>query len=464
MFSSPLNSLAFVLAILGTSTAAPANSVNAARGLGSADDVCLVRKPIRCLPSRGLRNLEAGKAVDNLAYGRVPKEGFNIEAGTCIHHITGYTCAQVCNYTPEDKLVSQKEVFLALENLRRDCGADHFSGGQVYNDLSAYIYGIGGAEDADPETADEDIPTGEVPKAKRAAVADSKLENGVLSITLDGSPKSHAEVEALVNDILLMHKRSENSTNELESRATGPDPCDKTLTSWENGSKGQSVWGCNRRPLNHDGTCDFKYRNNNRDCAAWCEVRRRYFYGMERPYGAEDILRGPGAPIVSLTAGSSITWGVSYGLNLGLADPLGLFNGGLGISLEKSYTHSLDQTYDPDYPHMGPWCGYWTLIPKMVESCGSMTKWRSTTLVGPNGATSPMCDTSKPSQTFGNQCVTYPFKSDHGRVVGATLVVRVNCKRLDVLAPMKSQHEIYRLPGVADTGPGMHLKAPGEKK
>ncbi|KAK6515030.1 hypothetical protein TWF506_007383 [Arthrobotrys conoides] len=340
MLSSPLTSLAFILAVLGTSAAFPtAHSVNVARGLDSADDTCLVSKPIRCLPSRGLRNLEAGTAVDNLAYGRVPQEGFNIEAGTCIHHITGYTCAQVCNYTPKDRLVSQKDVFLALDHLRMDCGADHFSGGHVYNDLSAYIYGIGGAGDAEPEATEMDVLMGEADKAKRAAVTDSKLENGVLSITLDQPPKSRAEAEALVNDILLMHKRSENLANNLESRSN--DPCDKNYNDW----KGESIWGCNKRPLNKDGVCDFKYRNNNRDCAAWCEVRRRYFWGLERPYDVEEILRGPGAPTVSLTLGKSITWGASYGLNIGLADPLGMFSGGLGVSIEKSYTHSLDHTY-----------------------------------------------------------------------------------------------------------------------
>ncbi|KAF3287109.1 hypothetical protein TWF132_008644 [Orbilia oligospora] len=112
-------------------------------------------------------------------------EGFNIEAGTCIHHITGYTCAQVCNYTPEDRIVSQKDVFLALENLRMDCGADHFSGGHVFDNLFAYIYGIGGADDVDPGTAEKDVFTGEINMVKRAVVTDSKFKNGVLSITVD---------------------------------------------------------------------------------------------------------------------------------------------------------------------------------------------------------------------------------------------------------------------------------------
>ncbi|KAF3308224.1 hypothetical protein TWF173_001592 [Orbilia oligospora] len=440
MLSSPLTSLALVLATLGTCAALPTtHSVNIARGFDPVDDICLVSKPIRCLPSRGLRNLEAGTAVNDLAYGRVPQEGFNIEAGTCIHHITGYTCAQVCNYTPEDRLVSQKDVFLALENVRMDCGADHFSGGHVYNDLSAYIYGIGGADDVNVRATEKDVLTGEVDKVKRAAVTDSKLENGVLSITLDQAPKSRAEVEALRVVPMTLAIRTTMIGTANRSGVVTKDPS----MAME---------------------CVFKYKNNNRDCAAWCEVRRRYFWGLERPYDVEEILRGPGAPVMSLTLGKSITWGASYGLNIGLADPLGMFSGGLGVSLEKSYTHSVDRTYNPDYDFMGHWCGYWTLIPKMVESCGSMTKWQSTTLVGINGATSPMCDTSKPSRTFQNQCITYPFKTDKGRVDGATIVVRVDCKRLNVLAPMKSQHEIYRRPGVADTGPGMHLKAPGEKK
>ncbi|KAF3219799.1 hypothetical protein TWF106_006950 [Orbilia oligospora] len=439
MFSSPLTSFPFIFAILGASTAASTtHTANVARGVESSSDICLVSKPIRCLPSRGLRNLEAGTAVNSLAYGRVPMEGFNIEAGTCIHHITGYTCAQVCNYTPEDRVVSQKEVFLALENLRMDCGADHFSGGHVFDNLSAYIYGIGGADDVDPETAEKDVFTGEINMVKRAVVTDSKFKNGVLSITVDQSPKSRAEVEALGRNF---------------------DPCDH-----DNGFTGESIWGCNKRPPNKDGSCDFRYKNNNRDCAAWCEVRRRYFHGLERPYNVETINRGPGAFMVTLTKGTSTSWGVSYGLNLGLADPLSRFSGGLGFSIEKSCTHSLDESFAPQYSEMGDWCGYWTLIPKMVESCGSMTKWHTTTLVGPNGATSPMCDASQPSRTFGNQCITYPYRKDRNRVDGNTVVVLVDCKRTNILAPMRRQNQYYRKPGVADTQSGRLKKAPGDKK
>ncbi|KAF3183978.1 hypothetical protein TWF788_005447 [Orbilia oligospora] len=420
MFSSPLTSFPFIFAILGASTAASTtHTANVARGVESSSDICLVSKPIRCLPSRGLRNLEAGTAVNSLAYGRVPMEGFNIEAGTCIHHITGYTCAQICNYTPEDRVVSQKE-------------------GMFFDNLSAYIYGIGGADDVDPETAEKDVFTGEINMVKRAVVTDSKFKNGVLSITVDQSPKSRAEVEALGRNF---------------------DPCDH-----DNGFTGESIWGCNKRPPNKDGSCDFRYKNNNRDCAAWCEVRRRYFHGLERPYNVETINRGPGASMVTLTKGTSTSWGVSYGLNLGLADPLSRFSGGLGFSIEKSCTHSLDESFAPQYSEMGDWCGYWTLIPKMVESCGSMTKWHTTTLVGPNGATSPMCDASQPSRTFGNQCITYPYRKDRNRVDGNTVVVLVDCKMTNILAPMRRQNQYYRKPGVADTQSGRLKKAPGDKK
>ncbi|KAK6337407.1 hypothetical protein TWF730_002808 [Orbilia blumenaviensis] len=437
MFSSPLTSLAFILAVIGTSTAAPAvNGSNFVRDVGSADDVCLTSKAsVRCLPGRGLRNFEAGTAVNTLAYGRVPLEGFNIEAGTCIHYIEGYTCAQVCNYNFEDRVVSQKEVFLALDGLRMDCGADHFSGGRTVNNLTAYIYGIGGDHDANPSSVEENALTGEVKNTKRATVTGSKYENGILNIKVNEAPKSRAEVEALVNDMLLMHKRSEDSVN-LFGAAT-------------------SV-----RSIN----CDFKYKNNNRDCAAWCEVRRRYFYGLEKPYQTEVIRTSPGAGKTTLTVGKSVSWGASYGLSIGLADPLGLFSGGLGFSLEKSYSHSQDRTYEPDYRWLGKWCGYFTLIPEMVESCGSLTKWRSTTIVGPNGSTSPMCEGNKPSQTFGNQCITYPFNRVRDRVSGSTVVVKVDCKNYEVLAPMREQDALYRKPGVADLGPGMHRKAPGDKK
>ncbi|KAK6530885.1 hypothetical protein TWF281_007719 [Arthrobotrys megalospora] len=459
MFSSPLTSLAFILAAIGASTAAPTtNGLNLARDVESTDDVCLTSKAaVRCLPSRGLRNLEAGTAVNTLAYEMVPLEGFNILAGTCIHYISGYTCAQVCNYNPHDRVVSQKEVFLALDGLRMDCGVDHFSGSHTAKDLTAYIYGIGGDRDTDAESVGEDAVTGEAGNVKRAAVTESKYENGVLSITVDETPKSSAEMEAIVNDALLVHKRSENSVDSLDKRDS--DPCDQNFAAFD----GKSIWGCNKRPLNKDGTCDFKYRNNNLDCASWCEVRRRYFYGLERAYKSEMIRTTPGAPRTSLSVGSSVSFGISFAIGAKLRDPLGVFKNGLRFSIDTTYTHSQSQSFEPDYKWLGKWCGYFTLIPKMVESCGSMTKWNSATIVGPNGSMAPVCATGKPGRTFENQCITYPYKKEGNRIEGATVIVKVNCGNPGLLAPMKEQDPYYRRPGVADTGPGMHRKAPGDK-
>ncbi|KAJ6257240.1 hypothetical protein Dda_8128 [Drechslerella dactyloides] len=448
MFSAPLTSVAFLFGLLGATQAVALPGEGWSK-LEMRNFALEAPVPESCLPSRGLKNEEAGEAVNHLAYKSVPAEGLTMLAGTCIHHIAGYTCAQVCNYTPDDRNVTQKEIFLTLAKLRMDCGAEQLSGAREVGDLSAYIYGIdGGSSAAESEEGEQ------AAKAKRSPSAESTYKNGVLTIKMEQPPSTKEEFNALVADAM---KQQGQDINDLPEESDEPsarlekrrNPCEQGAPNFN----GQSIWGCNRHPLGPNGICPFQ--GQNKDCASWCEVRRRFFYGMERPYSAEVITNGPGSPVRTLTKGYSVSWGLSFDVGLGLSAPDGIFSGGLGFGLSRTVTYTVEEGSQVDPKDMKGFCGYFTFIPKMVESCGSLTKWKRQTFNG-NHFNFQKCDARGSLGTTGNVCVTHPFKRGDGKADGLTIVVLIHCRNHHLLAPMKFQNVDYRKPGVANIGPHAH--------
>ncbi|KAK6358929.1 hypothetical protein TWF696_000103 [Orbilia brochopaga] len=455
MFPAPLTSVALLYGLLGAAQAVSlpgekwSNLNMRSVALGPGEPLI----PESCLPSRGLRNDEAGEAVNHLAYKSVPTEGYTMLAGTCIHHITGFTCAQVCNYTPNDRNVTQKEIFLTLAKLRMDCGAEELSGARQIGDLSAYIYGIDGGSSNSTESDASDTAA----RAKRSNGPESSYENGVLTIKMDQPPRTKEEFNALVADAMKQQGQDVNDLPESADLVKRGNPCEQSAPNFN----GQSIWGCNRHPLGPGGICPFQ--GQNKDCASWCEVRRRFFYGMERPYSAEVITSGNGAPVRTLTKGYSVSWGLSFDVGLGLSAPDGIFSGSLGLSLSRTVTYTVEEGSQADPKDMHGFCGYFTFIPKMVESCGSLTKWRRQTVNG-NHFSFDKCDGRASTGTTGNVCITHPFKRPDGKPDGLTIVVLIRCWNHHLLAPMRLQNIDYRRPGVADIGPHAHEQWHGEKK
>ncbi|EPS40506.1 hypothetical protein H072_5654 [Dactylellina haptotyla CBS 200.50] len=275
-----------------------------------------------------------------------------------------------------------------------------------------------------------------------------KYETGVLKITIDTPPQSQGDLETLVSNLLARDDMKHLNSSLLKR----DDPCDQKAPNFN----GQFVRGCNKHLLAEDGKCPF--RAEGKDCATFCETRRKFFYGKEIPYDAEVILNGPGAPERSLSKGVSVSWGVSLGLTAGLADPTGVASGGIGFDISKEVSYSLDQDFHAT--NMKNWCGYFTFVPKTVQSCGSITKFGQTEIVGPNGAVSKVCDEGKVLETLPDKCVSYPFRTPNGNGDGVTLVVYTRCDLPHFIAPMREQNEIYRQPEVADLSPKTHEKNP----
>ncbi|EPS38133.1 hypothetical protein H072_8127 [Dactylellina haptotyla CBS 200.50] len=209
-----------------------------------------------------------------------------------------------------------------------------------------------------------------------------------------------------------------------------------------------SVGGCNADPMAPDGSCPHK--DSNKDCAYYCEVRREYFYGKEQRWmPAQEIFPYPDAPRVTVTKGEMVSVAVTMDFGLGIDI---IFIGiATGIHFTRSWSWINSRTYmAPTWDIMYPYCGYFTFIPKMVRSCGSVSIWPKTTLLGPMGAGMEVCDWSSAPRTYGNICVEMPWRNANDEVEGTLIIVKVECGNEQVLAPPCEQDKKYLLPGVID--------------
>ncbi|KAK6341421.1 hypothetical protein TWF696_008497 [Orbilia brochopaga] len=145
----------------------------------------------------------------------------------------------------------------------------------------------------------------------------------------------------------------------------------------------------------------------------------------------------------TLTATTAASFAFKY--------PVPVFGTGLK-SLQNEYIFDSDrEDYKPQLTvfDIRPHCGYFTFVPLLTESCGSITRW--TRLIQPSDSSGnpeePVCILSGKNETYGNQCVTYPHLQENGNPSGYTTVVKLNCDT-GLHLPLEQQDTIYASPGV----------------
>ncbi|KAK6358168.1 hypothetical protein TWF730_007521 [Orbilia blumenaviensis] len=206
------------------------------------------------------------------------------------------------------------------------------------------------------------------------------------------------------------------------------------------------VEGCNQDPLSPEGFCP--HQKPNSDCTYYCEERRDYFYGKEQRWlPAQEIFPYPDAPPVTIGKGEMITLGVAldYRFQIGM----GALGVGLGLTLSKSWTWTNTRAYTaPDWDVLYPYCAFFTFVPKMVRSCGTVSRWPKTTILQPMGASIEICDWSAKPESLKDACVEFPWRNAKDEVEGVLMVVKVECGNEQTLAPPCEQDKKYLLNGV----------------
>ncbi|KAF3937890.1 hypothetical protein ABW19_dt0208799 [Dactylella cylindrospora] len=242
----------------------------------------------------------------------------------------------------------------------------------------------------------------------------------------------------------------------LKPRTIAPaDPCRHPNPVFPDEGGPSEVWGCNSHPLAADGTCPFVGDKVGKDasCASYCEVRREYYYGKEERWlPADEIFPYPDSPEVVVTEGEALTvgWIVDFGFSL----DFGIVSGKVGAAKIETTTYMTTRMFrQPPWNEMAPYCGFFTFLPKMVRSCGTISKWEKVPIATPGslgGAIVEICDTTKPPTSYGNMCTEFPWLNSEGKVEGATIVAKVVCGDEQTLAPACAQDKKYRLKGVVN--------------
>ncbi|KAK6348098.1 hypothetical protein TWF718_005913 [Orbilia javanica] len=209
------------------------------------------------------------------------------------------------------------------------------------------------------------------------------------------------------------------------------------------------VEGCNQDPLNPEtGICPHKEPNEH--CTYFCEERREYFYGKEQRWlPAQEIFPYPDAPTVTIGKGEMIS--LAIGIDYRFQISLPVLSVGLGLVLQKSWTWTNTRAYSaPKWDVLHPYCAFFTFVPKMVRSCGTVTKWPKYTVLQPMGAFTELCYWAKEPSTIKDACIEFPWRNAKDEVEGILMLVKVECGNEQTLAPPCQQDKKYLLNGVMD--------------
>ncbi|KAJ6263101.1 hypothetical protein Dda_1660 [Drechslerella dactyloides] len=319
------------------------------------------------------------------------------------------------------------------------------------------------------------------------------IQTATTVVPPNGTPQSGPS--NIRNSMPMNAKRSKHSAGDtarsllrrLLKRITGrdfdnsvkpPNPCRDPNPVFPDEGNPNEVKGCNQDIMNPDNSCPRKPQNtgdnNDVDCASFCEVRREYFYGREqRFHPAQEIFPYPDAPRISVTKGESVT--ITLGFSMDFAINLFILAFGNGMQMSKSWTWVNTRSFiSPDWNTIYPYCGFYTFLPKMVRSCGTLTKWPRQTIASMGGVTQ-LCSYSMPPESFQNVCVEVPWLNPSGEPEGVLMIgniyvvcvsrqfyrrgyeltlgcviVKTVCGNEKTLAPPCSQDKKYLLPGVMD--------------
>ncbi|KAL4926736.1 uncharacterized protein BDV17DRAFT_268993 [Aspergillus undulatus] len=172
------------------------------------------------------------------------------------------------------------------------------------------------------------------------------------------------------------------------------------------------------------------------DCAAFCQVRTNFIYGVEQPF-ANTYCHGPQTCVISETHTRTVGLSLSISPQLQKALAVGI-TGGFTMSSADAFA----RTHSVNLP-MGQ-CGYFTFVPVLKETCGTMT---TEDFISYYPGFQISCNHDKRTN-IQNYCQKQLWRNQDGTVDGETIFVYTDCSNRMPL-PMEEQDPVYQKPGVA---------------
>ncbi|KAF2666315.1 hypothetical protein BT63DRAFT_428078 [Microthyrium microscopicum] len=202
-------------------------------------------------------------------------------------------------------------------------------------------------------------------------------------------------------------------------------------------------------------------------CTGYCEQKLTLNYGQEVPFAnshCSGVGNGAGNTTCTLQQSQSVTVtntvGISAGGTIGgsIDDLEAAFN--LGATWSWSKAVGYETTASQAASISSGMCGYWTFIPYLMVSCGTLTNIPAQSL----GKGTYLCDTKSVTSLKNtiNWCNTTPQKDANGHAGGKVVFVFTDCKTNNLL-PMAVQDPAYAFPGVS-TGQLAQVDNPDTKQ
>ncbi|PKS11137.1 hypothetical protein jhhlp_002898 [Lomentospora prolificans] len=200
-----------------------------------------------------------------------------------------------------------------------------------------------------------------------------------------------------------------------------------------------------RNRLDSDGSCPFEDGIDGPSlkdlrCAKYCEIRTNFFWGREQPF-ANTYCHGPLSCTITETKTRTVTWNVGGSLSTKVHDALTL---GISGSYSQAEADAWARAFSIKLEEGQ--CGYFTFVPIIHDSCGSLTEGPADNTPGFPRA---ICSNDRNKwSTTGNFCQSQLKRHSDGTVDGDTIFVRTDCSTRAPL-PADKQDDIYKRPGVA---------------
>ncbi|PQE28506.1 Zinc-finger double domain-containing protein [Rutstroemia sp. NJR-2017a WRK4] len=224
----------------------------------------------------------------------------------------------------------------------------------------------------------------------------------------------------------------------------------------ENMVIGQDDFNCPKKnTLDSSGHCSKTIPNvpGSQGCTAYCEIKLVAGYGQEVPIMDGACQAGTTCAVSegqSVTVTNTYTISTNVGLGSG-SDVAKLLTASFDLGASYSWSKSIGYTTTESFTKTldDKTCGYWTFIPYVLTSCGTLTSTPEGSEV--SGFSEPVTSfstcTKKNYKDTPNWCNPAPYKDANGHAEGKVVFVYTDCKTNGVLKT--GQDPAYEFPGVS---------------
>jgi len=172
-------------------------------------------------------------------------------------------------------------------------------------------------------------------------------------------------------------------------------------------------------------------------CNSYCEMSLAKGYGQEIPFKHGFCQGGISCNVgESESVATTQSWSISIGSGMTSGESVskaltGAFDIGASYSWSQTLTYTTSTLHTKELPEGS--CGYWTFIPYVMTSCGTLTSQGTKSMSAGYYGTNTYTYCSGGLTNTENWCNQAFYKDDKGKVDGEVVFIYVDCEKGGVL-------------------------------